>query len=210
MNAFLSLVLIGSQLLGSSGVVWTKGFSSHHSQSLPSGLVLLVEDGFYSQGSRDIVRLTWFRKESSTYKKVLAFQGTATLEDLPPKIDGNSVRLRTVDEPRAFLVSAADNTLGRDRTWLVQHGTPHMVMNKPRSIPLRMVDEAVSSALSASHPTVLQKQIRKVWSERIDLESWTDTRTRTTWTVKVNHNFTFIFRRSGADEWQLNDFRTGH
>jgi hypothetical protein len=124
MIASLSLALLAFQCHSSNEVVWMKGFTFHHSQQLSSGLVLLTEAGFYSQGNRDRVRLTWFRHTASGFKNLMAFEGMATLDDLPPKVQGDWVRLRTVDEPHLLMVSA-----GRLRCTYVSHDS----IKPPRS-----------------------------------------------------------------------------
>jgi len=210
MIGFPCVPLSAPQLQESNGVAWTKGFGHHESKRLPSGLMLLIEDGFYSEGSRDLVRLTWFRLNGSRFKRVLAFEGTATLDGLPPIVQGNSVRLRTVDEPHAFLVAAADSTFGRDSTWRVEHGVPRLVNHKLLAQRLRAVDAEIWRSWSANHPSPLQKQIRKAWPEPDDLFSWTEKRNRAIWTVNVNRDYSFTLRRAPTGEWKVIGFRTTH
>ena len=210
MIAVLGLAFLTSRLHGPSGVVWTKGFSFHHSQLLPSGLVLLTEDGFYSEGNRDRVRLTWFRQDTSRFKKVLAFQGITTLDDLPPKVQGDWVRVRTVDEPHVFLVSAVDNTFGQESTWRIEKGVPRLVSRNLLALRLRAVDEAIWRSWNAMHPSLLQIKLREAWPESDDLFSWTEVRNGTTWTVNVNRDYFFSLRRDGANEWKVDGFRTAH
>ena len=205
--AFLILLVGGTVNQTLSGVSWTKGFTFHHSQLLPSGLVLLDESGFYSQGNRDMERLTWFRRTGAGFKKVLAFQGMATLDDLPPKVQGDWVRLRTVDEPHGFMVSAGDDTFGTDSTWHVEHGLPRLVSRKILALRLRVVDDAIWHSWNAKHPSLLQKQLRNAWPEWDDLSSWTEKKIGSTWTVNVSHDYFFTLRRSVSGEWKVVGFR---
>ena len=208
MIASLTLVLFGSQCHRSNEVVWTKGFTFHHSQQLSSGLVLLTEAGFYSQGNRDRVRLTWFRHTASGFKNLLAFEGMATLDDLSPKVQGDWVRLRTVDEPHVLMVSAGDDTFGRDWTWHVENGIPRLVSRNVLAVRLRAVDQAIWRSWSARHPSLLQRNLRKAWPEPDDFFSWTEKRNGATWTVTLDRDFIFTLRQVGTGEWKVVDFRT--
>ncbi len=187
---------------------WTRAFALHESRTLPSGLTLLIEDGFYSEGNRDRVRLSWFRREGSRFRRMLAFEGMATLDDLPPKVQGDQVRLRTVDEPHVFLVAAADDTFGRDSTWRIERGVPRLVSCKVLASRLRVVDAAIWRSWNAKHPSPLQRRLRSAWPDQDDLISWTEKRDGLTWTVKVNRDYVFTLRRSETGGWNVVDLQT--
>lgn len=103
------------------------------------------------KGHRDLLRLTWFQRHPPGFQKVRTFQLIATFDDLPPMVQGDWVRLTTVDEPHVFMVLAGDNIFGREWTWRVAHGVPRLVSQNLFAVRLRAVDDSIWHSIIVRH-----------------------------------------------------------
>jgi hypothetical protein len=126
----------------------------------------LVHTSLQDAGVRYRYHTSFLAPIADGFKMIRTVSGIWTLDDDPDahlKIDGTTVTLRTIDEPKHFFTTNPERISRSTSRWDLSGATPRLKGTHLQDLEIRAADAWMGTALTARRPTPSQSRFRKSW-----------------------------------------------
>ncbi len=138
----------------------------------PDGSLVLLRCAVHDAGIRTAWRADLLAPAGDGYKLVQTWKRAGTLDYPGLALKGDTLTLRSLDEPKSFIVAAAEPMLKRTETIRIAGGKATVLTSRAEQPELRAADAWIAAARSAKRPTKQQAPIRAALPERTMLNEW--------------------------------------
>lgn len=116
-------------------------------------------------GVRERTRLDFVRYEGDRFLIVHRLDFEHTIEWGGAQMLEEMLVVDSLDAPKSFFVANAEALLKRRRIYRIQRGRPVLVKDQPGDLPLRTLDDWMTTARKAKKPNAMQQTLRKFLPE---------------------------------------------
>lgn len=161
----------GKRLAAPASVQWAAPWDCEP-RFTPDGSLVLLRCAVHDAGIRTAWRADLLTPAGDGYKLAHTWQRAGTLDYPGLALKGETLTLRSLDEPKSFFVAAAEPILKRTETIRIAGGKATVVTNRAEQPELRAADAWIAAARAAKRPTKPQAQVRAALPERTMLGEW--------------------------------------